>query len=372
MESPILPVCTYDTNQGLEPAGGIRSLAKNNRKLTVIVVPQTAKRSYSFTFTPAWLVVAAFLFVGLAGGLWFYHTESQTLKSELVELEDLRKTNRVQQAQIEEMQVKAKTFQDRLQDLETLEQQIKQMTGQTSAASSRSGDTREGTAVAAGRGGPQAATNRQENLPTLSTVLPIDVRGYVVGRRDTFELDLKLAQTSRTTGKMLESARQTNAVFNKQLQLIEQSKAALAQGKQDIVDHLDYLAHRPSGLPITGARITDRFGWRWSPFGWGQQQHEGIDFANDYWTPIYATADGVVTHAGWKNGGYGYSVMLDHGYGFSTLYAHMIDWDVTYGQAVKRGEVIGRVGNTGLSTGPHVHYEVHVNGVPTDPTPYLQ
>ncbi|MFZ5823767.1 MAG: peptidoglycan DD-metalloendopeptidase family protein [Bacillota bacterium] len=347
-------------------------MAKNNRTLTVIVVPQTAKRSYSFTFAPAWLAVVGILFVGLAGGLWFFQQEAQTLRTELVELEELRKTNRVQQAQIEEMQAKALTIQDRLAELETLEQQIKQMTGQTSAASSRSVDVRETLASPAGRGGPQAAANRQENLPTLATMLPEDVRGYVVGRRDTLELDLRLSRTSLPPEKTLLAARETNQALADQLELVAQSKEALTQGKQDIADLLDFLAHRPTGLPIAGARITDRFGWRWSPFGWGQQQHDGIDFAHEYWAPIHATGDGVVNHAGWKSGGYGYTVVIDHGYGFRTLYAHMVDWNVKYGQEVKRGEVIGWVGNTGLSTGPHVHYEVHLNGVAVDPTPYLQ
>lgn len=350
-------------------------MAKNNRRLTVIVVPQTAKRSYSFTFSPSWAAVGALFFVGLstvlAGGFWFYQNEAKALHAEVAEIEQLRKTNRLQQVHIEEMQAKALQIQDRLRELETLEQQIIQMTGEAPGASSRGGEVRA-QATPAGRGGPQAAASRQENLPTLATLLAPDVKQYILGRRDTLELDLKLAQTSHSPSKSLEEAEETHATLDQQLQILERSKNALTKGKLDIADHLDYLAHRPTGMPVLGARRSDPFGWRWAPFGGGWQQHNGLDFAVDYWTPIYATADGVVTHAGWKSGGYGYAVMLDHGYGFITLYAHMVDWNVKNGQEVKRGEVIGWVGNTGLSTGPHLHYEVHVEGVAVDPVAYLE
>lgn len=347
-------------------------MAKHNHRLTVIVVPQTAKRSYSFTFAPGWLAAVVCLFVGLAGGLWFYQKEAQTLESQLAEVEQLRKTNRLQQDQIEQMQTKAQEIQSRLQELEVIEQQIKQITGEASGASSRSGDSRTTVASAAGRGGPQSAANRQENLPTLAALLPADVAPYILGRRDTLEFDMKRAARVHSPEETLALAQGLNATLQEQLQTLEKSKVELAKGSQQVADRLAYLAHRPTGLPVTGALLTDRFGWRWSPFGWGEQMHEGIDFAHSQGTPIYATADGVVVHAGWLAGGYGYTVKLDHGYGFETLYAHMVDWDVSEGQQVTRGQLLGWIGNTGLSTGPHLHYEVHVYGVPTDPTEYLE
>ncbi|HYG59898.1 MAG TPA: M23 family metallopeptidase, partial [Symbiobacteriaceae bacterium] len=81
---------------------------------------------------------------------------------------------------------------------------------------------------------------------------------------------------------------------------------------------------------------------------------------------------GTVVHAGWMVGGYGYTVVIDHGYGFTTLYAHFDEVNSSVGDVVSRGDVIGWVGSTGNSTGPHVHYEVHVNGVPVDPMRYAQ
>ena len=94
-----------------------------------------------------------------------------------------------------------------------------------------------------------------------------------------------------------------------------------------------------------------------------------MDFSASTGTPIYATGNGTVTKAGWQSG-YGRVVVINHGYGYETLYAHMNKIDVRKGQKVVRGEVIGEVGNTGKSTGPHLHYEVHVKGRVVNPVNY--
>ncbi len=95
--------------------------------------------------------------------------------------------------------------------------------------------------------------------------------------------------------------------------------------------------------------------------------HAGLDFAAPTGTPIYATANGTVTGRQLNEGGYGNHVVINHGYGYETLYGHMVRIKARIGQKVKRGEVIGWVGSTGKSTGPHCHYEVHKNGTPVDP-----
>jgi murein DD-endopeptidase MepM/ murein hydrolase activator NlpD len=95
--------------------------------------------------------------------------------------------------------------------------------------------------------------------------------------------------------------------------------------------------------------------------------HEGLDFAAPIGTPIYATADGTVTTAGNKGNGFGNHVIINHGYGYETLYGHMVRVKSREGQTVKRGEIIGYVGSTGKSSGPHCHYEVHKNGQKIDP-----
>jgi len=99
--------------------------------------------------------------------------------------------------------------------------------------------------------------------------------------------------------------------------------------------------------------------------------HRGIDIANAIGVPIFAADGGYVTYAGWSNVGYGYMVQIDHGNGFSTLYAHLSQWYVDPGQAVSRGQVIGAMGSTGNSTGPHLHFEIRYGGVPQNPLVYL-
>jgi murein DD-endopeptidase MepM/ murein hydrolase activator NlpD len=113
-------------------------------------------------------------------------------------------------------------------------------------------------------------------------------------------------------------------------------------------------------------RIASGFGYRIHPIYGIAKMHSGLDFTAPQGTPIYATGDGVVTTAG-NSTGTGNHVIINHGYGYETEYMHMVRIKARAGQRVKRGEVIGWVGNTGASTGPHLHYEVHINGNAVDP-----
>ena len=122
----------------------------------------------------------------------------------------------------------------------------------------------------------------------------------------------------------------------------------------------------PTGWPTDGF-ISSGYGLRWN----GAEFHQGIDIAAEMGTPIVATADGVVTIAGWNAGGYGNMVDIDHGSGVSTRYGHASAVVVTPGQRVRRGQIIAYVGSTGHSTGPHLHYEVRLSGQPVNPTSYL-
>ena len=118
------------------------------------------------------------------------------------------------------------------------------------------------------------------------------------------------------------------------------------------------------------APITSDFGWRIYPIYGTSRLHAGTDFGVDEGTPVHAADGGVVVEAGWISG-YGYTVIIDHGNGMSTLYAHNSDVAVSPGQTVSKGQVVSYSGNTGGSTGPHLHFEVRINGEPTDPMGYL-
>lgn len=131
----------------------------------------------------------------------------------------------------------------------------------------------------------------------------------------------------------------------------------------------DKLSSIPAIQPISNkdlTRIASGFGYRIHPIYGIPKMHNGLDFTAPQGTPIYATGDGRVTTAGDGNGT-GNHVIINHGYGYETVYMHMVRIKARGGQTVKRGEVIGWVGSTGASTGPHCHYEVHINGTPVDP-----
>ena len=118
-------------------------------------------------------------------------------------------------------------------------------------------------------------------------------------------------------------------------------------------------------------RIASGFGTRIDPVYKVPKFHAGLDFTAPVGTPIYATADGVIEEAGYNSGGYGNRVVINHGFGYETLYGHMYRVKARVGQKIKRGEIIGYVGSTGKSTGPHCHYEVHRSESPVDPVYYF-
>lgn len=125
----------------------------------------------------------------------------------------------------------------------------------------------------------------------------------------------------------------------------------------------------PSVWPVNGW-LTSKFGHRHQPIAGGTTFHQGIDIAAPYGTPIQAPGDGVVTYAGYRSG-YGNVLVIDHGYGIVTSYAHIALILAKEGERIRRGQVIAKVGNTGLSTGSHLHFEVVIDGIPVDPLAYL-
>ncbi|MBW1851174.1 MAG: M23 family metallopeptidase [Deltaproteobacteria bacterium] len=150
----------------------------------------------------------------------------------------------------------------------------------------------------------------------------------------------------------------------------------IADGEQEKTDLYDFfenqkllLAATPSIRPANGW-MSSRFGYRISPFTGKREFHRGIDIATKMGAPIVAPADGIVSFAG-RDGSYGRVVIIKHGYGIVTKYAHLKKALVKKGQYVKREETIALVGNSGRSTGPHLHYEVHLNKVAVDPLRYI-
>ena len=143
-----------------------------------------------------------------------------------------------------------------------------------------------------------------------------------------------------------------------------------AEIEKMIANQAEKLSSIPAIQPVSNRdldRIASGFGMRIDPVYGTPKWHKGLDFTAPQGTPIYATGNGIVTAAGYKDDGFGNHVEINHGYGYSTLYGHMVRVKARVGQRVKRGEVIGWVGSSGKSTGPHCHYEVHINGQEVDP-----
>ena len=240
------------------------------------------------------------------------------------ETAQLREANRIQQEQILQVSKRASALQQDLDSLRRAEDGLRAIVGAPPAAADET--VQEGTI---------SPTGGEQHAPTtadLSEALEM-IEERLSTRRSSIDL---LAETMR------------------------REFPGAASYASDSAPHTT-----PSIWPAAGF-VSSPYGLRFD----GTEFHQGIDIAADMGAPIVATADGVVTAAGW-NGGYGNMVDVDHGGGIVTRYGHASALAVTVGQQVRRGEVIAYVGSTGRSTGPHVHYEVRVDGQPVNPAGYL-
>lgn len=191
-------------------------------------------------------------------------------------------------------------------------------------------------------------------------------------------LHARLVVQRNEVASLVESKRRQLMAIEHSKELYEKALDELLAQSQRIEEEIRRIQSTPAGraryartfrgglaLPVSG-RITSRFGYRVHPITGVYKLHTGVDIACSCGTPIRAAADGVVIIAGWQ-GAYGYTVVIDHGGGISTLYGHCSSILVDVGEEVRKGQVIARVGSTGLSTGPHCHFEKRVNGKPVNP-----
>jgi len=292
-----------------------------NQEYTIKIFPDQGERVLSFRLTPgilryaaASVVLGAIFFVGsfimAAHGAF-----SDSFDREAVG--ELRSMRSSQQQQLTQIMKKLNNLQDEIDKLEEQENELKQL--------AIGGDLPEKVEPKepAGQGGAYV----QPGLNDLNRMLG--------------ELEKRLANRRQSVEALHEL-------------LKEQRKNSFGLGGM------------PLGIPATGD-VSSPYGMRWG----GSDFHPGIDIADDYGTPIYATASGVVTFAGWNSGGYGNMVEIDNGNGVTTLFAHAEQVLVTEGQQVKKGEIIALMGSTGFSTGPHVHYEISLNGERVNPANFF-
>lgn len=180
------------------------------------------------------------------------------------------------------------------------------------------------------------------------------------------EEELLLLQ-SKPNGEIIASAAEMLIELSNRIRTQEKSYLQI----EDLIKNKQkMLASIPAIQPVSNKdlnRIASGFGYRIDPIYKTMKFHSGLDFTAPSGTPIYATGDGVIEEASLSDVGYGNHVVVNHGYGYKSLYGHMVRMKAKRGQHVKRGDVLGWVGSTGKSTGPHCHYEVSKNGVKVDP-----
>ncbi|TYP57419.1 M23 family metallopeptidase [Thermosediminibacter litoriperuensis] len=299
---------------------------KRERFITLMIIPHSEKSTFSisvpFSFIKAVKYIAAGTAVAVAGASIYFFVSYRELKARNEELAVKAGKYEAVQARLEYFEEKTKSMEEKVKKLEELDASLREML---------------------------------KNDPELKA-----------------KLDQKISPPSQPAGlasrsgidreRALEQLEELDKKLEDQENSLEQLVAAVeARNKR--------LACTPSIWPLKG-EVTSRFGYRRSPFGRSIEFHDGLDIAAPYGSPIKAAADGKVTFAGYMSG-YGYTVEISHGYGIKTAYSHVSRILVKAGQQVKKGDIIARVGSSGRSTGPHLHYMVKVNGIPRNPEEYL-
>lgn len=298
----------------------------DNKEYTIKIIPHQDGDVHSIKL-PAKLLkyglasfcAGAVLFVGAFSYAVY---SSYAVKNDNGEIQELRQVNSIQQEQLLQLAKKANSLQDEVDQLGQMENELRYLSG---TESSQPGQAETGNYN--GQGGPWVDPNVKNVKEALD-----NIEKNIAFRRESLQ---NLKETMQ--------------------------EQAATTGIQRGID-----AMTPSIWPARG-EVSSPYGLRWG----GSDFHPGIDIANDYGTPVMATADGVVTAAGWNSGGYGNMVDIDHGSGLMTRYGHAQQVVVSIGQHVVRGQIIAYMGSTGFSTGPHVHYEVRVNGQAVNPVNYL-
>ena len=252
---------------------------------------------------------------------------------------------------------------------QSVDQSVEQSVDQSSDRASEAprGSEEEIAGEYDGQGGPI----ENLNVESVEEALMMLESGIVERRGSLVQLQDELKKQREQIATIV-SQRSTMAAAAQAMQTITIPGSSVPYTNAPVMNNsfalglTDAASNVPAIWPTTGV-VTSPYGLRWG----GTDFHPGMDIANDMGTPIVATADGIVVVAGWNSGGYGNMVDIDHGNGIMTRYGHASQVLVSAGQFVKRGQIIALMGSTGFSTGPHVHYEVHVNGQRVNPISYL-
>lgn len=230
----------------------------------------------------------------------------------------------------------------------------------------------------------KAMSRMDDSISHLGEVMDIDPQSLTFGTGPISDLDsvtfgegdsiFNIPEPEEAVEEWVEqNGPLTMNKFNKKVTSIEDEAAVLNKRLEEIFsqnrDKINFVTATPTLMPTDGW-ITSSFGTRVHPISRRARMHEGIDIASPRGTIVKAPATGRVVFSG-RSGGYGNTLVIDHGYGICTLYGHLNQFHVKKGELVKRGDIVGAVGSTGYSTGSHLHYEIQVDGIPSDPLAFI-
>jgi murein DD-endopeptidase MepM/ murein hydrolase activator NlpD len=307
---------------------------RSNRYYTLMIIPERTHQVRRWLI-PSWLVktlAIAGVFLGAVAVIMLL--DYWYVMSQISENKELRVENRKLRQQVQVFESRIGTVEDTMERIKTFSMRLKVITN---------------------------LEDRDKLIESLNEKLP----------EANANIDTQYAQGSKNPEEIRLAREQVG--WDKRFTELGQQASLLEQQLQDqyelLADRKAFLNALPTRKPAVGY-FTSGFGVRRSPYGGAEKMHEGLDIANYPGTAIRATAEGTVVFSGAK-AGYGQTVILDHGYGLETWYAHNRKILVRQGQRVRRGEPISQLGNSGRSTGPHLHYEVRINGTPVDPLSYI-
>jgi len=298
-----------------------------SKKTTILFLPGGLNKVRKINVSRSVIVTLFFLaFMIILSAGWLI-TDYRKIKTQIPELNYLKKENRIQKTQIIALSKKINQINQNMVKLQKFEHKLRVMTN-------------------------LEPSKEQDQL--------LAVGGSNIS---TLKPDYQLEEVHK--GLMYQ--------MHKSLEDLETETALASMSQTELNDFLkaqkSILACTPSIRPTDGW-FSSGFGYRISPFTNQREFHKGIDIATRIGTPIIASADGLVVYVG-REGNFGKMVAINHGYNLKTRYGHLSKFRIKKGQHVKRGQIIGEVGNTGRCTGPHLHYEVLFNGVPVNPLNYI-
>lgn len=323
-------------------------------KLNITITPPPGYRVRSFSIRrifPIFVLIVIIFTISILGYLHHYYSTSYSAaREELRELKGVREENRDLKREVYALSRDTRELNEALSSLEENNREIKRMINEEEEAETESEE--------------EPGLNLDLQLTSVFSYNENFLQqGIPVGGR---EMQLYY-QDPRALVEQMQSS-----IDNLQEEVPDQ-REGLEELESSVEDYNSEKAATPSIWPLGDkgeGYITSEFGWRSDPFTGEQEYHEGLDIGVWYNTPVLAAANGDVEFVGFKTG-YGYMVKINHGYGYETIYGHLNKIEVSKGESVRRGEIIARSGNTGRSKGPHLHYEVRVNGVPEDPLEFI-